>query len=178
MIVHKIFVIQILQNTSLLIVGKTKGKKKTQKAVSPKPRYKQATFFDLVKEKMPLFILSAVFSVITFLVQQEGGTMRSLEMIPLGSRIANALVSYISYIQKMTAPVRLAVLYPHPGSKLPLAYAIIAALLLLVITIAVIRYRRRRAYLAVGWLWYIGTLVPVIGLPDGLPPRRSSGTDR
>jgi len=145
-------------------ISKTKGTKKTQKAVSPKSTYKQATFFALVKEKVPLFMLSAVFSIITYVIQQEGGTMRSLEMIPLESRIANALVSYISYIQKMTAPIRLAVLYPHPGSKLPLAYALIAALALLVITIAVIRYRRRRPYLAVGWLWYIGTLVPVIGL--------------
>ncbi|MHC4738599.1 MAG: tetratricopeptide repeat protein [Planctomycetota bacterium] len=145
-------------------VGKTKGGKKSQKTVSAKSTYKQATFFDLVKEKIPLFILSAVFCIITFLVQQEGGTMRSLEMIPLGSRIANALVSYISYIQKMIAPIRLAVLYPHPGSKLPLSYALIAGLALLVISIAVIRYRKGRGYLAVGWLWYIGTLVPVIGL--------------
>ena len=81
--------------------GKLKGAKKAQKAVLPKATYKQATFFELVKEKIPLFILSAVFSIITFLVQQEGGTMRSLEMIPLNSRIANALVSYIRYIQKM-----------------------------------------------------------------------------
>jgi len=145
-------------------IGKLKGAKKTQKAVSPKAIYKQATFFDLVKEKMPLFILSAVFSIITYVIQQEGGTMRSLEMIPLGSRIANAFVSYISYIQKMIAPIRLAVLYPHPGSKLPLAYALIAGVVLLVITIAVIRYRKGRPYLVVGWLWYIGTLVPVIGL--------------
>ena len=145
-------------------INETKGKKKSQKTVSSKATYKQGTFFGLVKEKIPLFILSVVFSVITYLVQQEGGTMRSLEMIPLGSRIANAFISYISYIQKMIAPIRLAVLYPHPGSGLPLSYALIAGLVLLVITIALIRYRRGRPYLAVGWLWYIGSLVPVIGL--------------
>ncbi|MHC4396677.1 MAG: tetratricopeptide repeat protein [Planctomycetota bacterium] len=145
-------------------VGRSKGKKKSQKPVSPSPTYKRATFFDLVKEKLPLFILSVVFSIITYVIQQQGGTMRSLEMIPLNTRIANALVSYISYIQKMIAPIRLAVLYPHPRSGLPLAYAIIAALALLSITIVVICYRKRRPYLAVGWLWYIGTLVPVIGL--------------
>ena len=126
--------------------------------------YQKSTVIGLVKEKIPLFIFSAVFSIITFLVQQQGGTMRSLEMIPLRIRTANAMVSYVNYIQKMIVPTKLAVLYPHPGNELPLSYAVIAAIALVGISMIIIHYSRRRPYLAVGWLWYIGTLVPVIGL--------------
>ncbi len=118
----------------------------------------------LIKEKVPLFILSAVFCVITFLAQSVGGTMRSLEMIPIDTRIANALVSYVKYIQKMIVPTDLAALYPHPGGRLGVSEAAIAGVILIVVSVLVIRYSKRRPYLALGWLWYIGTLAPVIGI--------------
>jgi tetratricopeptide (TPR) repeat protein len=118
----------------------------------------------LLAEKIPLFILSVVLSIITFIVQQRGGTVSDLGNVPLKYRAANALVSYVTYIRKMIWPSRLAVFYPHPFDKLPTWQVVASALLLLTVTVAVIWFARRRKYLAVGWLWFLGTRVPVIGL--------------
>jgi tetratricopeptide (TPR) repeat protein len=118
----------------------------------------------LVREKIPLFILTIASSVITFIVQQKGGAMDVGESYSLGVRISNALVCYIGYIIKMVYPVRLAVLYPHPGANLPMWQVIVSFLIIVVISAVVIYAGRRRRYLAVGWFWYLGTLVPVIGL--------------
>ena len=118
----------------------------------------------LVWEKIPLFALAGAFSVMTYLTLQRGVGIHALESFPLGTRISNALVSYVSYIQKMIWPRGLAVFYPHPGNALPLWQVGGASLLLVCITVLVIRVLQRRPYLAVGWLWYLGTLVPVIGL--------------
>jgi tetratricopeptide (TPR) repeat protein len=114
-------------------------------------------------EKIPLFILAAISSVITFLVQKHTGAVSSFEALPLGSRVSNALVSYMDYIGMMIWPSKLAVLYPHPVS-LPWVKVAGAGLLLIIISLIVIKFRRTLAYLPVGWFWYIGTLVPVIGL--------------
>jgi protein O-mannosyl-transferase len=118
----------------------------------------------LVWEKTPFFALAAISSVVTFSLQQRAGAMANMEVFPLSSRIANALVSYLRYIGKMIWPSDLAVLYPHPGTGLPLWWGAGAGLALLGLSILVVRVIRRRPYLAVGWLWYLGTLVPVIGL--------------
>ena len=118
----------------------------------------------LFLEKTPLFLLTIGLSAVTYIVQQRGGVVSDLGNVPLKYRVANALVSYMTYIRKMVWPSRLAVFYPHPFDKLPLWQVIISALLLLTVTIAVILLIRRRKFLAVGWLWYMGTLVPVIGL--------------
>jgi tetratricopeptide (TPR) repeat protein len=118
----------------------------------------------LLWEKAPLFALAAISSLVTFLVQKGGGAVRDLEIYPVTIRIANALVSYVKYIGKMIWPRDLAVLYPHPGESLPLWQAVGAGLLLLMVSFAVIRAAKRYPYLTVGWLWYLGTLVPVIGL--------------
>jgi Flp pilus assembly protein TadD len=118
----------------------------------------------LIWEKIPFFIVSLASCVVTFLVQQKGGAVETVEAFPLTIRIGNALVSYVSYMGKMIWPRSLAVFYPHPGTSLPWWQAIAAGLLLIFITIGVIRAGRQHAYLAVGWLWYLGTLVPVIGL--------------
>jgi tetratricopeptide (TPR) repeat protein len=120
--------------------------------------------FRLLLEKTPLFVLAAVSSVVTFLVQKSEGAVGALEVYPLKIRIANALVSYVSYIIKMIWPQNLAVFYPHPGQSLPMWQAAAAGLLLVLLSIAVIRAGRRQPYLPVGWFWYLGTLVPVIGL--------------
>jgi len=119
--------------------------------------------FRLVWEKAPFFALAAVSSVVTFLAQQKGGAVRSLDALPLDIRTANALVSYVSYIGKMIWPHHLAVYYPHPGT-IPMWQAIGAGLVLLCLSIMLLRVAPRLPYLAVGWLWYLGTLVPVIGL--------------
>jgi tetratricopeptide (TPR) repeat protein len=115
-------------------------------------------------EKVPFFALSAVSSVVTFLVQKSGGAVSPVEVIDVKSRIGNAVVSYVGYIQKMIWPVRLAVFYPHPGGRLTILQIVIAALILTAVTVMIFRLARGRKYIFVGWLWYLGTLVPVIGL--------------
>jgi len=119
----------------------------------------------LIAEKIPLFVLAAVSCVVTYTIQKSSGAVSPVEAVPLNPRITNALVSYISYIGKMIYPSKLAVLYPHPGYNLPLWKPIAAFLILSIVSVCVIYAARLgRRYLAVGWLWYIGILVPVIGL--------------
>jgi Flp pilus assembly protein TadD len=118
----------------------------------------------MVLEKTPLFVLSAIFCLVTIIAQQKGGGLRSFDDLPLSVTIPNALVSYVSYLGKMIWPQKLAVFYPHPGSSLPMWQAVAAGLLLVFISVVVVWAARRWSYLAMGWLWYLGTLVPVIGL--------------
>lgn len=118
----------------------------------------------LISEKVPLFALAAAISVSTYLSLQRAGGITSLGEIPFGARLVNSLVSYASYIRKMAWPVDLAVFYPHPGSSLPLGQVVGAGLSLASIAVLVIWTSQRYRYLTVGWLWYLGTLVPVIGL--------------
>ena len=124
---------------------------------------KRSLALPLVWEKIPFFVLAAASSIVTFFVQQSGGAVRSLDVLPLFVRISNALVSYISYIVKMILPHNLAILYPHP-KDFPMWQVAGACLLLVFISFMAIRAVRRHPYFAVGWLWYLGTLVPVIGL--------------
>jgi tetratricopeptide (TPR) repeat protein len=116
----------------------------------------------LVLEKVPLIALSAVSSVVTFLAQR--GAVGWTEQLPVLARINNAVVSYVGYIWQMLWPVKLAVFYPHPENRLPLWEIILSVLLLLGITAAAIALRKQRPYFVTGWLWYLGMLVPVIGL--------------
>jgi tetratricopeptide (TPR) repeat protein len=113
-------------------------------------------------EKIPFFVFSILSSIITFIVQHKGGAVTA--DIDLRARVSNALVSYVAYIGKMFVPVRLAVLYPHPANGIPLAKALVCALVLMLLTVFFLYFARRYKYLAVGWLWYLGTLVPVIGI--------------
>jgi protein O-mannosyl-transferase len=117
----------------------------------------------LFAEKMPLIALSAAFSIVTFFAQKDGGAVRSLDTMPLSVRLANGLLSYVLYLKKMIWPFDLGVFYPHSG--MPAPWIILAAVLLLsVISLAAVLYRREYPYLLTGWLWYLGTLVPVIGI--------------
>jgi tetratricopeptide (TPR) repeat protein len=117
----------------------------------------------LVREKLPLFALVAASSIVTSFAQQSGGAVKSLNRFPLPVRLSNVAVSYASYIGKMLWPGNLAVYYPYERT-LATGKAIGAALLLLSITALVVYAARRRGYLLTGWLWYLGTLIPVIGL--------------
>jgi tetratricopeptide (TPR) repeat protein len=117
----------------------------------------------LLREKLPLLALAAGASVVTYLAQRHGGAVAPLAGIPLALRIENALVSYVAYIGDMFWPAGLAVFYPHPHAFSVWRVAA-AGLVLAGISLAVARQFRRRPYLAVGWCWYVGTLVPVIGL--------------
>lgn len=117
----------------------------------------------LVIEKAPLFLLAAAFSALTLVAQKEVGAVWSVDKMPIAVRIANALVSYTAYIRKTVWPVDLAVLYPHAG--MPEAWIVgVSALTLVSITVLAIRNMREMPFLLVGWLWYLGTLVPVIGI--------------
>ena len=124
----------------------------------------RSTVFQLVWEKVPLFALTLVSCVITIIVQESGGAVKSLQMYSIKTRIINAFVAYIEYMVNMFWPVKLAVLYPHPGNSLPLWKGAVAALVLVFITTMVIWKVRKIPYLAVGWFWYIVTLIPVIGI--------------
>lgn len=116
-----------------------------------------------VKEKLPFFALSAVVSVVTYEVQRASGAVTTMSALPLTLRVENALVSYVSYVLKMLWPAGLAVFYPYPAS-VPLWQAAAAVLALAGMTSLAVRAFPARPYLAVGWLWYLGTLLPVIGL--------------
>ena len=114
-------------------------------------------------QKIPLFALAAAVSVATFLGQRQAGAMRGIEGLSIAERLANAVVSYARYLGKIFWPHPLAALYPY-RRDLP-AVSIAAALLLLAAITAPVLYRRRQnPYLPVGWFWFLGALVPMIGL--------------
>ena len=117
----------------------------------------------ILLEKVPFVLLSAVFSVVAIIAQSRAQTIPNSEVLPFSSRVANALVGYHLYLEKLFAPVKLAVFYPHPGSWRP-TVVVVSAFLLFVITLVAIVYRRHYPWLLVGWLWFIITLIPVIGL--------------
>ena len=117
----------------------------------------------LVWEKVPFFIVAAASSVVTFFVQRSGGIVVPLDLFPLDLRIANALVSYVRYMGKMVWPYQLVFYYPHPG-VLPMWQVAGSGLMLISISALAIRAVRRYPYFVVGWLWFLGTLVPVIGV--------------
>jgi tetratricopeptide (TPR) repeat protein len=114
----------------------------------------------LVGEKLPFFALVAAGSLVTFLVQSGAGAVAGL---PLRERLANAVLAYAQYIGKLFWPSDLAIIYPHP-SHWPLWLALVAVALLLVWTLLCLYRWRQVPYLVVGWFWFVGTLVPTIGL--------------
>jgi len=115
-----------------------------------------------VLEKIPLIALSAVSSIATLVAQK--GAVGYTEELPVLERFNNAVLSYVLYIWQMLSPVNLAVFYPHPENRLPLWQISSSFLLLICVTAVAIALRKKRPYLITGWLWYLGTLVPVIGL--------------
>ncbi|MGD0573559.1 MAG: tetratricopeptide repeat protein [Sedimentisphaerales bacterium] len=124
----------------------------------------QKTIGWLIAEKMPLLAMSAILGVLTVIAQQSGGAISTLDKVPLDDRIANALVSYVKYIGKLVWPSDLAVFYPPSHSNLSNAATAICAFIFIVISAISIYIGRRKKYIAVGWLWFAGTLVPMIGL--------------
>ena len=124
------------------------------------PRYKWPR---LLLEKMPLLGLAAVSSAVTVMAHQRLGLLPTGEQLPLSSRVEHALVAYAGYLEKIVWPVDLAVFYPHPGTW-PSERVLLSALLVAGITVLAGWWARKRPYLIAGWLWFLGTLVPVIGL--------------
>ena len=118
----------------------------------------------LLLEKIPLFLVSVGSCVMTVYAQTAGGAVRSLDAMPLDRRLANALDATCRYMEQMVCPTNLAVFYPLPRGGLPWSVVLAESLLLLGVTVAVCWLARSRPYLLVGWFWYLGTLVPVIGI--------------
>jgi len=122
-----------------------------------------STPFQLVLEKIPLFALAVLSVSLSSLSVKNYGNVISMSLVPMKLRIANALVSYVKYISKMIWPQDLAVLYPYPR-MVPLWQTLGALVLLIGISFFMIRSIKRTPYFIIGWLWFLGTLVPVIGL--------------
>ena len=115
----------------------------------------------LVAEKIPLFLMALVVGSITFQVHRSEGAIAGA--MPLSWRLKNVIYSYVAYLGKIALPTRLAVFYPHPENSLSWRVVELAALALLVISVAVWRYRAKK-YLVVGWMWYLGVLLPMSGI--------------
>jgi Flp pilus assembly protein TadD len=115
----------------------------------------------MVKEKIPLFVMVIASCIVT--IQAQGGAVATLAERPLDVRVANAVVSYVVYLEKVLWPHALAVFYPYP-TQTPWWRILTAALVLAVISVVVAWRRKEQPFLVTGWLWYLGTLVPVIGL--------------
>jgi tetratricopeptide (TPR) repeat protein len=126
---------------------------------------KNQTLYRIIIEKIPFFALSVISSVITFLVMRSGGEMVDVDEVSLNNRIANVFLSYARYIAEMFWPQNLAVFYPfNTAASFPFRQIAIYALLLLGISFFVIRLGRNQRYLPVGWFWFVGVLIPVIGI--------------
>ncbi|HOK07665.1 MAG TPA: tetratricopeptide repeat protein [Syntrophales bacterium] len=117
----------------------------------------------LVMEKIPLFILSLLSSIVTLYAQKAGGALKTIGTLPLSDRINNAVVSYAAYLAKTFWPADLTLLYPHPGTQ-PLGLFLVSSAFLVVACLLVGMTGRKLPYLVTGWLWYMVTLVPVIGI--------------
>ncbi|MBW2665268.1 MAG: tetratricopeptide repeat protein [Deltaproteobacteria bacterium] len=127
-------------------------------------RWESARVRRAVFEKLPLFALVAATSIVAIVSQDRWGTVQALERLPLSHRLANAVTAYVDFLVDAFRPVGLAVFYPHPAGSFTTAHVLGAAGLLLCVTALAFILRRRHPEIAVGWFWFIGTLVPVIGL--------------
>ncbi len=134
-----------------------------EKKISTPLTSRSSTIRSLLWEKAPFIFLTIVSSIVTIWAQSKGGALVSVQKLPFAERVVNAIVSYVSYLGKIFWPVDLAVFYPYedPFLQLPVAGAL---LILIAITIIVIYTIKKLPFLFVGWFWYLGTLIPVIGL--------------
>jgi protein O-mannosyl-transferase len=125
--------------------------------------YRRSTLRRLFLEKTPFFALGALSSAVTVWVHNQFGAIAALTFLPIQDRIANSLVSYGRYLGKMFWPAHLALPYPHPG-QWPLGWVVLATALVCGLSLAAVGLARRRPYVFVGWFWFAGMLVPVIGV--------------
>jgi len=130
----------------------------------PLGRWEKGCERKLILEKVSLFALAAVASGVTYLAQASQGAVRSGAILPLPWRLANAAVAYTDYIGQTVWPVGLAVFYPHPAYNLPLSKVAVSVAALALFSIVVWKRAKLDPYLPVGWCWFLGMLVPTIGL--------------
>ncbi len=128
---------------------------------TPSQGFSRGTFFRRLVEKIPFFAAAGAFSSIAFFAQSTGGAIATY---PFSARCQNAICVYCTYLEKAAYPVDLAVYYPHPGFDTPWTTLALAVLFLTAVTAATLVFIRRYPFLFVGWFWYLGTLVPMIGL--------------
>src|SRR5581483_3283897 len=133
-------------------------------AESPVNRAGQESLSRLLLEKVPWFALSALSAVITMLAQHAGNAVRTTVEYSLASRMETAITSYVLYLRDVFFPRHLAPIYPHAPNLIAIWTVLLALLLLVAISVVAIASRKRRPYLIFGWLWFLGTLVPMIGL--------------
>jgi protein O-mannosyl-transferase len=125
------------------------------------PGFRKKGMLILIAEKIPLIVCAMLSSIVTFHAQQSGGAVQSFDSLSIGPRLENAVTSYAAYLGKMVWPHDLAVYYPYTDSFTTFALSV---LLLLLITVAVLLAAKSLPYLVTGWFWYMGTLIPVIGI--------------
>jgi protein O-mannosyl-transferase len=130
---------------------------------SKSPNIKRTKNINIVLEKIPLFLLSAVFSIINIIAARKGSAFVTLDLLPMHQRIQEAVLSYSLYIGKMVIPRNLVVFYP-PRENIQLWEVLCAGLFVVTVTVLVLRFWRRFPYYTIGWLWYLGTLFPVVGI--------------
>jgi protein O-mannosyl-transferase len=136
-----------------------------QAGVTKNGKMNQKSAVWLIIEKIPLLAMSVFLSVMTFVSQKQGGGVPALDMIPLDCRVANMFLSYIRYIGTLIWPSGLAVYYPYSFVTLYDFWTVTCAILFIMLTVVIVYcVGRRKKYAVVGWLWYVGTLVPMIGL--------------
>ena len=145
---------------------KSKNKQTVKESLEVKkpvdPEYKCSLIYPLLWEKVPLFVLAIISSIVTLFAPQSAGAVH-FEALPLAVCVGNAFISYIAYIGKMIWPNNLAVFYPYPKFLVP--WQVLGSVFILIaITVVVVWRAKKFSYLATGWLWYAGTLVPVIGI--------------
>ncbi len=128
----------------------------------PLERFSKESVTRLIVEKIPLALLSLGSAIITFLVQRGAGAVVGGDLVPLGMRLENAILSCGTYLLQFVWPAKLAVFYPY--AEIPVWQAILAALVVIAISWLAITQRRERPYLLTGWLWFLGMLIPVIGI--------------
>jgi Flp pilus assembly protein TadD len=162
------FVMLLLDYWPLRRLQSAEGKGQSE-PVSDQPAHRslgeggQSAVRDVVLEKIPLFVISAASCVITLIAQSRGGAVRTFTDAPVTLRLSNALVSYANYVLLALWPNDLAVYYPFAPAGIPPWQIIGAGLLLIGITAFCVSQWKARPYLIVGWLWFVGTLIPVIG---------------
>ena len=128
------------------------------------PQRWTASLFKLTLEKLPLFILAAISSVLTFIAQRAGGAMAALEAVPLWERISNAVISYCRYVRIMFWPDPLTAYYFHEKNNINVPAAVLSTIAIVLATAVCWLFRKEKPYCLFGWLWFLGTLAPVIGI--------------
>ena len=122
------------------------------------------SFWKLCLEKWPLFLITALSSVVTYIAQRSGGAMTEFEVLPLWERFSNAALSYCRYLRILFWPHPLTAFYYHPTSTIDVSVAVLSAVALILVTAACWHFREDKPYCLFGWLWFLGTLAPVIGI--------------